>query len=48
MLDYLIHKLQDLFKKVHCHCRSRCCGDIVDITTNIFQRSTTKIDITRL
>jgi hypothetical protein len=48
MLDHLIEKLEIVFRKVHCHCRSKCCGDFVNITTNIFQRSNTTIDLTSL
>ena len=48
MLDYYFEKLikpiTDFIRKLHFHCKSRCCGDCFEISANIFQRSSTKFD----
>ena len=52
MLFYLFENLKitltGCVRKVHCHCKSRCCWDRMEISTNVFQRSTTKYDINKL
>ena len=52
MLDFYLEKIFNAIsgcvRRVHCHCKSRCCWDCMEISTNIFQRSNTKCDINKL
>ena len=52
MFDYVIDKLikpiTEFIRKIHFHCRSRCCFDCIEITANVFQRSNTKCDLNKL
>ena len=48
LFENLINTLTGCIRKVHCHCKSRCCWDCMEISTNVFQRSNTKYDINKL
>ena len=52
MFDYAIDKIiqiiSDFIRKIHCNCKSRCCWDCMEVSTNIFQRSCTKRNYDKL
>ena len=48
VIDNLIKPITDFIRKIHFNCKSRCCGDCLEISANIFQRSSTKFDFDKL
>ena len=48
IIDTLLNAITEFIKKIHFHCKSRCCGDCFEISANIFQRSNTKFEIDKL